>query len=274
MIDAEFDLLPGAIEYDDRIPANYSTPDGYYIGVGYDWDNKKPEPIYTRAEMRSSHYLPTLYKATNNFTKSVQNFIKSQTPIYLSAQLSNKNVYIGIGHKLSKLEVANHMIAFRSTGIIPLDDLDVQRIIKQYYRNLRPSLGKTTEQVRFNLNTPKEVFDKESSIYVVNFKNGVSDDTIKKLFAIDYYRAVNTIQNLVKAPLSKNQFAALISLAFTVEQKRLRQSKLINKINRREYHKAVSHFIDFSMVENDYTSMVSESLYNTRIREAKLFATL
>ena len=123
-----------------------------------------------------------------------------------------------------------------------------------------------------NLHKPLEVFDKESSIYVVNFKNGISNDTIQKLFALDFQRAVNSIQKLVTAPVNQNQYAALVSLAFDVEEKRLRQSTLINKINKREYHKAVSYFVDFSMIQTEYRSIVNESQYKARILEAELFS--
>ena len=181
-------------------------------------------------------------------------------------------MYIGIGHKLGKLEIANNMIAYRNSGYLPLDDLEVQRIIKKYFKQLQPRFGKTTEQIMRNLHKPLEVFDKESTIFVVNFKNSISNDTIQKLFALDFQRALNTIQKLVTAPINENQFAALVSLAFDVEEKRLRQSTLINKINKGEYDKAVSYFVDFSMIQTEYRSIVNESQYKARIKEAELFS--
>ena len=83
---------------------------------------------------------------------------------------------------------------------------------------------------------------------------------------------MNTIQKLVTAPINENQFVALVSLAFDVEEKRLRQSTLINKINKGEYDKAVSYFVDFSMIQTEYRSIVNESQYKARIKEAELFS--
>ena len=272
MIDDNPDVLPGQISYGDRMPANYSSPDGYFVAQGYNWEGDKPEPIYKRANSGKPHFDPKLFRPTNEFRNFVNNFIKSRSPVFLSPQSFNKNIYIGVRHKLNKLEIANNMIAFRNSGYLPLDDIEVQKVIKKYFKQLQPRRGKTTEQVMLNLHKPLEVFDKESSIYVVNFKNGISNDTIQKLFALDFQRAVNSIQKLVTAPVNQNQYAALVSLAFDVEEKRLRQSTLINKINKREYHKAVSYFVDFSMIQTEYRSIVNESQYKARILEAELFS--
>lgn len=274
MIDAEFDLLPGQIDYDSRVPANYSTPDGYFVGEGYRWDKEKPEPIYSRHPERKQHFLPSLFKMPYEFTNDVQDFITSRVPTFTLPETYNKNTYIGVGHKLSKMEISNMMMAFRTTGYLPLDDKDVQKVVKNQFNKLQPTLGKTTESVMRNLHRPLEVFDKEKSIFVVSFKNGISSDTIRKVFVLDYQRAVNIIQKIVKAPINDNQFKALISLAFDVEEKRLIQSKLINKINNKEYSTAAQHFLDFSMIETDYSHIVSESLYQRRITEASLFASL
>ena len=272
MIDDNPDVLAGQISYGDRMPANYSSPDGYFVAQGYNWQEGKPEPIYKRAGNSKPHFVATLYRPTSEVRTFLSNFIKSRTPVFLSAQQYNKNMYIGIGHKLGKLEIANNMIAYRNSGYLPLDDIEVQQVIKKYFKQLQPRLGKTTEQVMRNLHKPIEVFDKESTIFVVNFKNSISNDTIQKLFTLDFQRAMNSIQKLVTAPINENQFAALVSLAFDVEEKRLRQSTLINKINKGEYDKAVSYFVDFSMIQTEYRSIVNESQYKARIKEAELFS--
>ena len=274
MIDAQTDLLPGQIDFSDRKPANYSSPDGYFLGTAYNWSTGEVIPEYNKSTAQTNLVLPTNHTLEPVFMKELEVFVKSLVPVYTYPQQYNRETYIGFEHKLTQMEVANNMIAYRDYGYVSLDNNEVQRIIKQQFQELKGSNVFTKNSSSLANFSELEVYDKDTGIYVCSFQNGVDNNTIRKLFTIDLQLAINTIQRLVTVPISKSPFAALISLAFDVKEKRLINSNLIMTLNKQHYNKVASHFLDFSSIIRKDKEIVNHGLYNKRLAEAELFSTL
>lgn len=275
-MDAELDLLPGQLNVIDKSPANYSTPQGNFVGQGYKLDGDVVKPIYKKASNFTQFFVePMGFKFDNDFRETLREFLFSQHPVIVYPQKIGQHMIVGLNHKLSKMEEANRMLAYRNTEFIPLDNIDVKRIIMEQFQKLNGSglYQKTTIGNVLPL-TPLEVQDKKSGIYVVSFKNGITNDTIQKIYYVDVNTAIRHIQKLVKVPLNKNQIMALVSLAFEVSEKDLHRSKLLNILNAGKYDQAVSYFMDFSERRlNDGRLAIDQNIYNRRLKEAELFST-
>ena len=272
-MDAELDLLPGQISFDITMPSNYVAPNGQFLGVGYNWESGTPEAIYEKVGSPQSMISPFNYRVTDDVRQEIADFIKESAKVFMVPQVYNKNTYIGIGHKLKPIEIANNMIAYRSSGYMDLDHPEVQRVIKNRFQELQ-GRGLLQKNNTFNrlLNTEIEVYDKDSSIYVCSFKYGVNRATIQKLLALDIQNAINVVEKNIKVPVSINQYMALVSLAFHVESKRLVNSKLFKKLNDSQYQLVGSHFLDFAYTETEYRKLPTQEAYDQRLREAELFS--
>ena len=67
-------------------------------------------------------------------------------------------------------------------------------------------------------------------------------DQAKSYFAHDLKRFEASVNNLVKVPLSQNQFDALISLVYNIGQTAFSNSTLLKKLNAKDYQGAADQF--------------------------------
>jgi len=67
-------------------------------------------------------------------------------------------------------------------------------------------------------------------------------DQAKSYFAHDLKRFETTVNNLVKVPLSQNQFDALVSLVYNIGSGNFASSTLLKKLNAKDYAGAAEQF--------------------------------
>ncbi|VXA55274.1 Lysozyme [Acinetobacter proteolyticus] len=67
-------------------------------------------------------------------------------------------------------------------------------------------------------------------------------DQAKSYFAHDLKRFEASVNNLVKVPLSQNQFDALVSLVYNIGQTAFSKSTLLKKLNAKDYQGAADEF--------------------------------
>lgn len=90
--------------------------------------------------------------------------------------------------------------------------------------------------------------------------------------AVDYLRedvedAENAVDRLVKAPLSQNQFDALVSFTFNLGQGNLGKSTLLKKLNAGDYKGAADEFLKW----NKAGGRTLHGLVRRREAERKMF---
>ncbi|USR72547.1 lysozyme [Acinetobacter junii] len=64
----------------------------------------------------------------------------------------------------------------------------------------------------------------------------------KEYFAHDLKRFESSVNNLVKVPLSQNQFDALVSLTYNIGSTAFKNSTLLKKLNAKDYQGAADQF--------------------------------
>lgn len=81
------------------------------------------------------------------------------------------------------------------------------------------------------------------------------------------------VKKYVKAPLTQNQFDALVIFAFNVGEASFRNSTLLAKVNRQDYAGASQEFTRWVLITDPKTGqkVVSKGLYNRRLAEQQLF---
>lgn len=89
----------------------------------------------------------------------------------------------------------------------------------------------------------------------------------KQLKAQDLKRFEKTVNNLVKASLTQNQFDALVSLVYNIGPSAFEKSTLLKKLNAGDYQGAADQFI----VWNKSGGKVLQGLVDRRTKERKLF---
>jgi lysozyme len=89
------------------------------------------------------------------------------------------------------------------------------------------------------------------------------DDILKR----DLDRFERGVERLITAPLSQNQFDALVSFSFNVGLGTLQRSTLRQKINRLDYEGAADEFLKYTMAGGK----VFRGLVNRRNDERNLF---
>lgn len=103
--------------------------------------------------------------------------------------------------------------------------------------------------------------------------NGVKmGQSITYAQAVDYLRedvedAENAVDRLVKAPLSQNQFDALVSFTFNLGQGNLGKSTLLKKLNAGDYKGAADEFLKW----NKAGGRTLHGLVRRREAERKMF---
>ncbi len=89
----------------------------------------------------------------------------------------------------------------------------------------------------------------------------------KEYFAHDLKRFEASINNLVKVPLSQNQFDALVSLTYNIGQTAFGNSTLLKKLNAKDYQGAADQFLRW----NKGGGKVMKGLVRRREAERALF---
>jgi lysozyme len=74
------------------------------------------------------------------------------------------------------------------------------------------------------------------------YPNGITLDEANELLRVDIKIHSIPVENLVKVPVTDNQFAALVSFAFNLGVNSLRNSTLLKKINKGDYSGASQEF--------------------------------
>ncbi|NNP70918.1 lysozyme [Acinetobacter sp. Ac_5812] len=89
----------------------------------------------------------------------------------------------------------------------------------------------------------------------------------KSYFAHDLKRFEASVNNLVKVPLSQNQFDALVSLVYNIGQTAFSKSTLLKKLNAKDYQGAADQFPEW----NKGGGKVLKGLVRRRAAERALF---
>lgn len=89
----------------------------------------------------------------------------------------------------------------------------------------------------------------------------------KSYFANDLNRFESSVNNLVKVPLSQNQFDALVSLVYNIGSGNFGSSTLLKKLNVKDYQGAADQFL----VWNKGGGKVLKGLVRRREAERALF---
>lgn len=95
----------------------------------------------------------------------------------------------------------------------------------------------------------------------------ISEETAENLLKADLKRFEAGVDSLVKIPLTGNQFAALVSLAFNVGLGAFRNSTLLKCLNKVELDKAADEFLRW----NKAGGKTVPGLTRRREAERKLF---
>ncbi|MEB3790150.1 lysozyme [Acinetobacter sp. IK40] len=125
--------------------------------------------------------------------------------------------------------------------------------------DLKPS-GMTTSKTGIDLiysfeDTKLQAYDDGVGVWTIGtgttvYPNGVKvkkGDTCtlaqaKTYFSHDLKRFESSVNNLVKVPLSQNQFDALVSLVYNIGQTAFSESTLLKKLNAKDYQGAADQF--------------------------------
>lgn len=150
--------------------------------------------------------------------------------------------------------------------------------------DLKPS-GMTTSTTGINLissfeDTKLQAYDDGVGVWTIgtgttvypNGKKVKEGDTCtlaqaKTYFAHDLKRFESSVNNLVKVPLSQNQFDALVSLVYNIGQTAFSKSTLLKKLNAKDYTGAADQFL----VWNRAGGKVMKGLVRRREAERALF---
>ena len=121
-------------------------------------------------------------------------------------------------------------------------------------------MSKTTSQTGINLISSFEDLELKAYLFPAGvwtigngttiYPNGVkvkkgdvcSLDQAKAYFAHDLKRFEASVNNLVKVPLSQNQFDALVSLVYNIGSGNFASSTLLKKLNAKDYAGAADQF--------------------------------
>ena len=95
----------------------------------------------------------------------------------------------------------------------------------------------------------------------------ITQEDADKLLEQDLIAAESAVTNNVKAPLSENQFAALVSFVFNLGAGALIKSTLLVKLNSKDYLSCAEEFQKW----NHAGGAVVEDLTRRRLAEAELF---
>lgn len=106
------------------------------------------------------------------------------------------------------------------------------------------------------------------------FNDGITEEQALELLRKDVGEAEKAINDLVKVPLTQEQYDALCSFCFNLGRAALRSSNLLKKLNAQDYAAVPAEFLKWNKARNPSTKKleVSKGLAARRQREAELFA--
>lgn len=107
----------------------------------------------------------------------------------------------------------------------------------------------------------------DTGIDKVNYKNGLTLVQCHDLFRKDIQRFEDAINNLVKVPISQNQYDALVSFTFNIGIGAFKKSTLLRKLNAKDYEGAANEFPRW----NKAGGKIIRGLVIRRSRERALF---
>jgi lysozyme len=83
----------------------------------------------------------------------------------------------------------------------------------------------------------------------------------------------NAVNEFVKAPISQNQFDALVSFAYNEGTTALKESTLLVRLNVKDYQGAAAHFLAWDKITDPKTGekVVCDTLVQRRKEESQLF---
>lgn len=110
---------------------------------------------------------------------------------------------------------------------------------------------------------------KPNEQYLLNSK-GITEEKAKELLFKDLEETEKAIKQLVKVPLNKNQFDALVSFVFNVGKNAFAQSTLLRKINNNQIKDAANEFDRWIYV----SGQKSPVLERRREKEKDLFLSI
>ncbi|WP_336948622.1 lysozyme [Acinetobacter junii] len=156
--------------------------------------------------------------------------------------------------------------------------------LNEVVNDLRPK-GMKISQVGIDLissfeDTKLQAYDDGVGVWTIGigttvYPNGVKVkkgdkctlEQAKEYFAHDLERFEASVNNLVKVPLSQNQFDALVSLTYNIGQTAFSNSTLLKKLNAKDYQGAADQFIRW----NKGGGKVMKGLVRRREAERALF---
>ena len=94
-----------------------------------------------------------------------------------------------------------------------------------------------------------------------------TDAQVDQYFSNDLVKFENSVNSLVKVPLTQNQFDALVSFAYNVGATNLSNSTLLRKLNSKDYKGAAAEFPKW----NKAGGKVMAGLTLRRLAEQELF---
>jgi lysozyme len=85
----------------------------------------------------------------------------------------------------------------------------------------------------------------------------------------------NAVNQFVKAPITQNQFDALVSFTYNEGTGALKKSTLLVKLNEKNYTDAAAHFLAWDKITDPKTGkkVVCDTLVQRRKEESQLFLT-
>ena len=109
----------------------------------------------------------------------------------------------------------------------------------------------------------------------IKYPNGVkvkkgdvcTDAKVDQYFSNDLVKFENSVNSLVKVPLTQNQFDALVSFAYNLGATNLSNSTLLRKLNSKDYKGAAVEFPKW----NKAGGKVMAGLTRRRLAEQELF---
>ncbi len=103
------------------------------------------------------------------------------------------------------------------------------------------------------------------------YLKGITVEYAKKLLKNDLSFAENTINGSVTAPLTQNQYDALVSFVFNIGGPKFRSSTLLRLLNSKQYKKAADEFLKWDKATVGSKLISVPGLLNRRISEKYLF---
>jgi len=103
------------------------------------------------------------------------------------------------------------------------------------------------------------------------YLNGISTAQAKQLLKNDLNTVQNTINRYIIAPVSQNQYDALVSFVFNVGITAFRHSTLKTLVNAKQYKNAANEFLKWNKMTTNGKQKVIDGLINRRIAEKALF---